>query len=211
MCFDAKTSALSFIIGTLFNIIGLLYYRNKKYIAIALVWQYVLLMQIADFIAWKNPTCGTAQNKFALSLAYVANITQPLVLYLSLLYISDVDSNANLAAGLLLFAYMVQISLNSISTFGNDTNKCLKPSEGCNHLNYYWWKGNGSGSIYFLTIVSLVILMLKPLSFALLEVGYITIALIMSSFIYKCGVPSIWCWFTAFGPVMNLFLFGRMK
>lgn len=50
MCFNEKTSLATFAIGTIFNIIGIAHHKDKNFTAMAIAWEWVLLMQIFDAI-----------------------------------------------------------------------------------------------------------------------------------------------------------------
>ena len=51
MCLDFKTSGTTLSIGTIFNIIGIMLYKNVEYLPYVITWQWVLLMQVFDAIA----------------------------------------------------------------------------------------------------------------------------------------------------------------
>ena len=89
---------------------------------------------------------------------------------------------------------------------------CLTTKQNCSHLDYYWWENLGKNStfIYLIVLLSLTII-IRPIKFAIFTGLYIIITLIISSFIYPCGAGSIWCWFAAFAPIFNLFLFKYLK
>ena len=95
MCINKESSIISFAIGTFFNALCLLVYGKGKHknlvISICFIWQWVLLMQIFDAIAWKNPECGSHKNRIATKGALISNLTQPLVVFISLLLVTKVN------------------------------------------------------------------------------------------------------------------------
>jgi phage-related protein len=205
MCFDVKTSVTTFIIGTVFNIIGCIIYNfNPTFVSLAVLWQFVLLMQIADALAWLNTQCGSLTNKAATLLAYIANITQPLVVFLVFMLTTSVSFERKFSASVLIFVYLSYMLISS-NTF-TDTELCLTPTNNCNSLSYYWWTPT-KGQLYFITIISIILLLLSPLSLSMGSCAYITFTLVISKLVYRCGVPSIWCWLAAFAPIFNIWMF----
>ena len=214
MCFDAKTSIITFIIGTIFNLLGILYFKDSIYTAMALVWQFVLSMQIFDAIAWINNKCGTFWNRFATRGAYVANMMQPVAIFMSFIAITPVSNQLKIYATVLTTLYIGWI-LGTSQNIGK--KDCLIPADNCNHLEYYWWKPNQnitSGSwininfiIYFITLSCVIFMLVRPFNLCMINYVYITITLLISSFLYKCGSASIWCFFAAFAPILNFFAY----
>lgn len=215
MCFDAKTSIITFIIGTIFNLLGIIYFKDSIYTAMALVWQFVLSMQIFDAIAWLNNKCGTFWNKFATRGAYVANMMQPVAIFMAFIAITPVSRQLKIIATILITIYIGWI-LGTSQNIGK--KDCLVPDNSCNHLDYYWWNLNQNQTkkqssininfvMYFITLSSIIFLLVRPFSLSIINYTYITITLLISSFLYKCGTASIWCFFAAFAPILNFVVY----
>ena len=157
-------------------------------------------------MAWENyvtPGSGVKNktNTFAAQGALIANITQPLVAGLLLISVSDVPKSNKIAATAIMLFYIcwMSYSLNKIKKVDKLTN-----TPTCGHLQFGWWKQVPGGPIfYFATLAAVVLLLLRPMKFAALEIGYITIALIAAGFIYSCGTASMWCWFAALAPLFT--------
>ena len=209
MCFNEKTSLATFAIGTIFNIIGIAHHKDKNFTAMAIAWEWVLLMQIFDAIAWRNKTCGSSLNKFATKGAYVANLMQPIIVFLAFISITDVSQAFKIVSIIIICIYISWILASSTRV---DDSYCLTTKQNCSHLDYYWWENLGKNStfIYLIVLLSLTII-IRPIKFAIFTGLYIIITLLISSFIYPCGAGSIWCWFAAFAPIFNLFLFKYLK
>ena len=87
MCINEPVSWVTLLIGTLVNLTALVLLgkqakKGQKLdstnvvlpIAIISLWQYALLMQIPDALAWRNPSAN-----YPGKLAFVLNTTQPLI------------------------------------------------------------------------------------------------------------------------------------
>ena len=210
MCFNAPISWMTLIIGTIFNIFNIFYFNNATITATSLLWQWVLLMQLFDAIGWMNQPAGgpgsnncNSTNKFVANGAFLANVTQPIVLALLFFALQgDLISQENkiLAASVtLIYTLWLVYSSNQI-----DEVNCLRPNTGCSNLAYSWWEQfPGSASMYMLALVLLILLLARPMKFALMQLTYITLTFIISSYVYKCGgVPSVWCALAGLAPVL---------
>lgn len=210
MCFSAPVSWVTLIIGTIFNIFNIFYFKNATITATSILWQWVLLMQLFDAIGWMNQPekgpgsneCNTV-NKIAANGAYLANVTQPIVLALAFFALqSDLISQQNKIAGAivtLVYILWLVYSSNKI-----DEIKCLRPNTGCSNLAYSWWEQfPGSASVYIGALALLILLLARPMKFALMQLTFITLTFIISSYVYKCGsLPSVWCALSAMAPLL---------
>ena len=180
-------------------------YKNVEYLPYVITWQWVLLMQVFDAIAWKNQNCNKI-NKEVAKLAYVANITQPIIIFMSSILISKVSINFKLISIMVISLYIIQLFYQS----PNVEFKCLTPKKKCKHLNYYWWNNiNATG--YMITLFSMCLFLCRPLALSIINLIYIIITLIISSTIYTCGVASMWCWFSAFAPLINIIAYKYIR
>jgi len=200
MCWDEKTSWVTFIIGTSFNIFNIYYFKNTTITIISMIWQWVLLMQLFDAMAWRSMANGDKKtNRIAANGAMIVNITQPIMVAFLLLLITPVQTLNKAIVLVCVFIYICWLlySLNS-----NEEFNTLQPSERCENLDYVWWrKFPGKATLYMITLLASVFLLLKPTSLALFESGYIVITLAISALFYSCGTASVWCWFAAFAPI----------
>lgn len=106
MCFNEEASWVSLGLTTGFNVISMYYINDYRYVAIALLWQWVIVMQLAEGLAYRG---REMKNKwlstFAAQLALMANISQPLM---ALLFLTISNGN-NVHRYLLYIAYIVSI------------------------------------------------------------------------------------------------------
>jgi hypothetical protein len=211
MCFDVRTSLTTFSIGTIANAHNL-YTFSKDYpevVPVTIVWQWVLMMQVFEAMAWMSQDKKDENGKAA-SMAMMANVTQPIVTFLVLMLFSEsmrsVGMTNKAIATFAVFAYIVWLilQLNKSDKFDE-----LKPKKDCDHLNLGWWDHfDGHSSMYMATLLTVLVLLLRPLEFMSLTTGYIFGTLLLSGLVYSCGTGSMWCWLVAFAPIFTGAYFG---
>jgi hypothetical protein len=208
MCFDIHTSLTTFTIGTAANIFNVYKFSktNPEIIPMSLAWQWTLMMQIFEAMAWNSQDSPDA-NQTSAGLAMMANVTQPIfVLMVLLATMKDIPVTYKQVSLLITFVYVCWLTfqINKI-----DTIKDLKPKEDCGHLDLNWWrKFDGKYIPYLITLFTVMILLLRPLGFMTLNVIYIAATLLLSRFVYTCGSGSMWCWFATFAPiVLGIYLY----
>lgn len=206
MCWDARTSWVTLILGTLLNIWNVWRYKNPTIIAVSVLWEWVLLMQFFEAFAWNNqPKDGgicNATNKWAAKGAYLANVSQPIVLALTMFALTGdkIGTDAKIAAAVIIMMYILWL-LYAVNYAPEVT--CLTPQDDCGNLTYTWWhQFPGSANFYMFALILLILLMVKPLKFALMQLVYIVVTFVGSAYFYSCGVGSVWCWFAAFAPLL---------
>lgn len=213
MCWSEEVSWSTFIIGTILNIITSVYSKEPMVIATCFIWQYVLFMQFFDALSWRitdnkcsNTTVNNKTNtKFVKSGTYLFNMFQPLVVYMCLIIVSPVDIRKKIYASIICFCY-----LNYVLYTCSDSNKLdyeIDKSPDC-HIQYSWWseRHKNGGIIYLVTIVLIILLLARPMTFSSLTVLYVIITLMISMSIYKQQgtIANMWCWFAAFAPMFTL-------
>jgi len=197
MCWNEPVSWTTFILGTLFNIFNICYFRDTTLTLISILIQWLLLMQFFEALAWRDQNCGSL-NAFATNGALVANLTQPIVVCMSFLMFTKVPQHYKLLALGITFLYISYIlyKLNNRPPY-----TCLKPTEQCTHLDLVWWR-DMSGLFYCMTLFSVMLLLIRPFRLSLFVTGYIASTLVISLLFYSCSVGSMWCWFTSFAPII---------
>ena len=195
MCISEKVSWITLVIGTILNVSILVYlsriHNPKIIVPIILVigWQYALLMQIPDALAWRNPK-ATYPGK----LAFILNTTQPMVFFI-LVVIALTKLGVSIwrlcPAILALLAYSVLI----IRDAAKRKNYDVSPPQHCRYLSYSWWD-EPRYCIYTLSII-LTLLALAPawgyiILSLVLFIGSTTAAQIVSG--RECASGSLWCW-----------------
>lgn len=166
-------------------------------------------MQLFDFFLWQtqDEPCTDA-IRWKTTGAFVANVLQPFITFTILILVagSDVSMRAKVVATVLFVAYVAYM-LGATSQM--EPLKCVKAgcsgsSEPCsNNLNYSWWN-NLNGLTYTVSIIGIILLLLRPVSFALMECAFILITLLIASLSVKGTVPSVWCFFAASAPFFTI-------
>ena len=198
MCWNEEVSWATFILGTLANVFLVNKIKNKNIFAIALIWQWVLLMQLFEALIWRSKKCGTL-NKIGTTGAFIANVTQPLIVFLAILMLTKQGKSFKLFGGLCIILYLLYI-ISKYQTM--KTLECIEPKKECNHLNYVWWK-HISPTPYILTLCLLLVLA-KPSKTYIPQLVYVLATLIIASNTnMSCGVGSAWCWLAAFAPIFT--------
>ena len=212
MCWNAETSIITLVIGTILNVWNITYYKHPTITAISILWQYVLLMQLFEAVAWMNQpgngkTCNNA-NKYAAKGAYLANVTQPIVFAVIMFAMqghkgndeSHLDQTTKIIAACVLMGYTLWLLYATNKAPEVD---CLKPETECGNLTFTWWQHfEGNAMVYMVALISLILLMVKPFKFAAMQLSYIVATFLISAYFYSCGVGSVWCWFAAFAPLL---------
>jgi hypothetical protein len=202
MCWNANASLISFIVGTLINISVMLYFKNTIVAPICIIWQWVLMMQISEYFIWKGQ--DKIKEKGSLTLgsrsSLIFNVTQPLVVFLCFILNSKVKMSFKITASIVILFYVsfMLINLNIQKEY-----KSLKPSPNCKHMSLQWWNDiKNSGIIYLITLITIILLLLRPFSLCIFIVSYLIITLIISSIFYSCGNASMWCWLVVPFPII---------
>ena len=207
MCWNAQTSITSFILGTIINIAVILYFKSNIITVICIILQYVLMMQLSEFLIWKDQKCGKL-NKIGTNMALFFNLTQPLFVFILLIMTSKVDLKLKIISTVTILIYMCYMMINLNK---NKEYTCVTPSKKCSHLNLNWWNDfKFGGGLYCLTLIIIILCLARPLKISIFTLVYIFIALFISEKFYSCGAPSIWCYAIVFFPIF-LGIFYKMK
>ena len=208
MCWNEEVSWTTFIIGTLANIMLVNKIKDKKIYAIAIIWQWVLLMQFFEALIWRNKECNKL-NKFASIGAFIANITQPLVVFLALLFLTKQSNKFKIVGGIAVFIYLSYVFVN----FNKNSIECVKPRKECRHLEYGWFSKEQKtyeGLLYLIALFSLLLLA-KPSKIFMPQFFLILGTFILANITQlKCGLASTWCWLAAFAPIFT-YLYHKRK
>lgn len=207
MCINEETSIITLVLGTVINLSILIklypeifvnnYSMNTFFVVI--LWQYALLMQIPDYIAW-NSINSNKNTEFAGKLAAFLNLTQPImcfILMLILIHITHKDYITLLPGVIILIFYIINI-LTNFSKFKYD----VSPSINCSGLNYKWWEH--INPIFYLLCIPLLIISLKSLKLTILNIIIFFGSLLSSILLtYGCSPGSFWCWSVASAGLIN--------
>ena len=211
MCFNEPASWISFFGISIVNILSIIYIKDKHYTAIALSFQWVLLMQLFDALAWMNPDCNSKTNKIANRGAFLANITQPIIAFLVLYFnYSDLTTQKEKALSIVVILIYIIWLLNACTKVDIDGG-CLKKGDGCSNLYYYWWEKLQPFCLYHISLALVFLLLIRPLKLSLVLIGIIMGTFLVSYLYYSCGAASTWCFFAAFIPIFNMVAYKKLS
>ena len=138
MCYDAKTSLSTFIIGSVFLLF--LFIRNYQLDRFfVFVWIPVILMQLCEYFMWKDQKCGDV-NRLGTICGFLLLKFQPLFIVVGVRFFAKSkvsDKVLNIIVGIvsILFIIIVSITILKKKTF----SICSKPRR---HKHLSWDHGN---------------------------------------------------------------------
>jgi hypothetical protein len=210
MCFNAKTSLFTFVIGAIGSIL-LIIYGNKKYKInnniFGIFLFFIALIQLMDFLFWIDIKNKLGINKIVTLIGPLLNVGQPLILYaIKLIYYKPnicEFNNFNLPVATLNFSYFIY--LFSVYYKFISTEKILITSTKNGHLSWPWLKYYNP--IFYLILFAINIFYLTNFNYSLLlfVIVYSFLLLSMKYFYYSAG--ELWCFFGAFIPLI-MFIFS---
>ena len=209
MCHNKETSLFTFLFGCIGCILLFYFYSSSNSIrVIAFLWGYVLLMQWFEWLIWMNQSASESIQLSLTKGTMLSNLLQPvMVVILCILYLSNPSYNWFILGLLIIYISYMFVNLYYINPIFK-----IGITDTCHHLQYEWWKyTNWEVIFYLLPIITSIMLYIKPISLAIFESSYILITLFISIWIYKCGVPSIWCWMAAFAPFITFLYISIIK
>ena len=209
MCFNAKTSLFTFLIGMIGSIL-LIFYGNKKYkmdnIVFGIFLIFISLIQLMDFLFWIDIKNKLGINKLLTFIGPLLNIGQPLILYIiKLIYYKPniyTYTNFNLPVAILNFLYFIY--LFSIYYQFIIKEKILITSTKDGHLSWPWIKYYNPAFYLILFAINIFYLTNFNYSLLLFVITYLFLLLSMKYFYYSSG--ELWCFFGAFIPILMFIL-----
>ena len=203
MCLSEKVSWTTLIIGTIINFICIawLFHFNTKKIIIPIIiilgWQYALLMQIPDALAWRNPN-----EIYPGKLAYFLNITQPLI-FIILIAIGLHTVNISIVRLIPAFLTVLIYGIFIIIDCYKRDNFDVVPNKNCRNLNYRWWSDLPT-ILYFASMI-LAILALPDKGYVILNITIFIGSILITKRIVgnQCSPGSLWCWSIAGAGLCN--------
>jgi len=216
MCIDAKTSITTFIIASILNCMVFTSTSNVNYLMMSGVYQFIIMIQLFDFMVWKDQKCGKL-NKIGTRSIFTATLLQPIVIANIILLFTKVIDKYEILIVILIFIIYTAFLFNKLYFSKNyKTVTCLKPTDECSHLDYSWWKkplnedkvlNTGvAGILYSTGILLSVLLLVKTFKFAAIHAVYIIVSGLLGNILYSCGEPSMWCLMATGGPLLNYIL-----
>lgn len=194
MCWSATASIVAFIVGTILTWVVAFVMKCRLFYLIAIMWQWVLLMQLFEFILWKNPECNST-NEIATMGAYIANVLQPVICFILFMLYNDSNIPSRVVASILIVSYIIFLLIT------NKGYKCVTKTKTCSHLSYPWWN-EYKGLFYVFILCSIVLLLIRPISLSIFMVLFLIVSISLSARYYSCGIASMWCFFAIIAPIL---------
>ena len=186
-------SLITFAIGTVVNILVAYAVPNPTIVALAFVFEVVILVQLFEAVGWHNLKEGQNSTGAANGLV-IAVMIQPIVLALALLSVSEASPSAKYVAATIAFIYAgwcLYVLSRASPPHVNET---------CSHLDYYWWDDfPGNSWPYLIALFAIGLLLIRPFDLGIFVAIYLAVTLGLSALFYRRNIGSIWCWFGAFG------------
>lgn len=212
MCFNKEVSVIAFVIAVISQL-ALIGFGNKEYrttnIQLAIIFFWVSLMQIIEYLIWIDLECkkqiGT--NKLAGMVGPMLNYLQPLIYFIVLGGTKFGNISFINIVYLLVFViyYLMYLSRDRL---------CSKEGKK-GHLSWAWSSSTPPSKnslninrymcyIYLGMVLMNVVLFDDRYKFT----GYIitAILLLLSNIYYQTNVGELWCFFVVFIPLIILIL-----
>ena len=205
MCFSKELSMKSFIFGLLSSLL-LIIFGNKESentnIVIGLFFIFVSLMQLIEYLIWKDLNCNKGLNNISFILGPILNHIQPIVLFvLCNIYIKSNNIIPIKLIYLLIIIYLIYVIDKFYNYIKDNKNKCIQINNS-GHLDWTW-KYNFNYIFYF--IIEIIILINYTNNFNInisFILGYIL--LFISIFKFNKNIGELWCFMVSGIPLINL-------
>jgi len=209
MCFNEYVSFGTFIVGTILNLLVIFLIKTKEAIAIALIWEWVLLMQLFEGFVWVGKKSGNKKmEKYGVMGAYIANVLQPVIAFLLIAALTTQNKFYLIFGGVLIGLYLFYTLYVNFTKMSSSLE--IGKSNNCRHLNYKWW--DVLNPIPYILVLVAILLLAKPYKVFLPQLVFILLTLFLASITQlKCGAASTWCFLAAFAPILTLIQFKLIK
>ena len=206
MCFSAKASLITFLLGTTFSILLIKYgnptYKSDNYV-FGIMLLFISSIQLMDFTFWMDLKNTMGLNKLATIIGPLLNVGQPTIMYIiKLLYFKpDVLSAVNFNWQVMVLNASYALYLLYMYFRFITTEKQLITTTRNGHLDWPWLKYTTS---YYNLIFAVNIFYLTDFNYSLgiFIITYFFLYLSYKWFPYSIG--ELWCFFGAFIPAIGL-------
>lgn len=208
MCFSAKQSLTTFLIGTIGSIL-LIYYGNpifkKENITFGIFLIFISAIQLMDFFFWIDIHNTIGINRISTIIGPLLNVGQPIILWaIKLWYFTpDIWSSSNLPITILNGLYIFILFFNYIKYIREKPNNLVT---GINHGHLEWPWIKYSSRYLYLIFLAINIFYLTDFWYSLYVFLITYFFLILSVKFFKYNVGELWCFFGSFIPLILLFL-----
>jgi hypothetical protein len=204
MCFSEKSSLYTFIIGVVGSIL-LIFYGNKKYskenLIVGLYFIFISFMQFFDYLIWSDLDNKKGLNHFSTLISPLFVNTQPNFLYI---LCEKVYKKYNIFTFLLNFIYFIYVIVKYLQFIASKNN--LVTSKKYGHL-YWKWKEDFNYIFYFILLIFNIFIYM-PLFYGLIFFLFASFTFFISLKYFYNNVSELWCYLSAFIPLILLFFFN---
>lgn len=211
MCFSAKQSLTTFLIGTISSIL-LIYYGNpifkKENITFGIFLIFISSIQLMDFFFWIDLHNIIGINKIFTIIGPLLNIGQPIILWaIKLWYFKpDIWNSGNLPVTILNGVYLFILFFNYVKYIREKQNN-LVTTVKYGHLTWPWIKYStikNSNSYFYFILSAINIFYLTDFGYSLYFFLIFSLFLYLSMEFFKYNVGELWCFFGSFIPLIML-------
>ncbi len=202
MCFGPTSSIISFVIGTLLNIlvaVSLVRCWSGKYLYVAPMivgLQFCLLMQVIEYYIWTTyEKKRKPVTKAIVELTFWLNMLQPLVFFACALWSRLLDKSLGIehvAAFITISFYYVSFLRHIFYSKSWD----IMPKPDCNHIRLSWTSEEES-TRYVYVIALLAAIFMAPRDVAIPLAFILLVSMHISMLVYPCSTGSVWCFSVA--------------
>lgn len=205
MCFNYKSSLLTFILGSIFSII-LINYGNPKYklenTVFGIFFIFISAIQFMDFLFWIDLKNQIGLNKIMSVIGPLLNVGQPTILFIIKNLFFKPDFNYfNLFILFLNIIYFCILIKNYIAYIIHDK---LITTTKYEHLNWPWL--NYFNPHYYLFLFGINMFYLTNFKYSLFVFLITYFFLFLSVNYFNKSIEEIWCFFGAFIPIVILLI-----
>ncbi len=197
MCWNQHVSWLTFILGTLLNVVCA-WYSNTRHLLWYLLFQSVIMVQLGEALIWRDPMGGQTA-KIGTYIAFFGVWLQPLIGFL-LLYSFHIHPLYQILLSFFIIFYIVF----SIPEFNrlqeNIYVPICDPDSNGTHIYFKAW----DNSVFMPSLYLLCSLFLLAITFPLYPFvsSYLILTMFLSMILYKRTFSSMWCWFAVVSPLI---------
>jgi len=209
MCFSEEVSLSTFFIGTIFGYLAYTIGRPMDKITGFYLF-YVSLMQGIEYLLWRNQKCDLLNINIT-RLGVLLNNTQPFALAFAI-YAFNKNLSKNSLYFILGALLCYSCALIPYLYHVYESNICTLKGTKDDHLNWKWINMKYTGLNYKFYFLSVTISFL----FGLPKYNYFCIFLLYftyytSKIFYPNSTGSLWCFYTAFMPLVYYLFNADLK
>ena len=206
MCFNEPVSLGTFLLGLLFSII-LMLYGNPKYkkenIVFGIMFIFISIVQLMEYFLWIDINNKYGINYLITLISPLIVIIQPFILYvIKFIYFNpELLTTTNLPLFIVNIVYFGIFLINYITNF---INKKLITKVENGHLN--WPIKYLMGPTFYLILLLINMFYLTDMKYSFIVAFFTYLFSILSYNYFGYHIIEMWCFFSAFLPLIIFFI-----